>query len=336
MKRPLIIGLIGLVLAIAGAISAWLQLTGEPPPPSPTVALAPPPEVPPGTSAAPAGESPAGRVPSFDVVRINPAGDAVIAGRAAPNAVVTIFDGDRELGRVTADARGEWVFVPKEPLPPGARELNLSAQSPGGETLRSVQVVVLAVPERGKDLAGRPAPEPQPPLVLASPREGIGPSTLIQRPGGRPLAPGALALELVEYDDSGKVSMSGTAPPGATVQVYLDNKPLGQALADASGNWTLTPDLTVAAGDHTLRLDQLAADGRVAARMETAFSRAEPTKDGQVNVVVVQPGNSLWRIARRVYGEGVRYTLIYEANRERIRDPDLIYPGQTFGIPQRR
>jgi nucleoid-associated protein YgaU len=336
VKRPLIIGLIGLVLAIAGAISAWLQLTGEPPPPSPPVALAPPPEPPLGTPAAPATISPASRVPSFDVVRINPAGDAVIAGRAAPNSVVTIFDGDRELGRVTADARGEWVFIPKEPLPPGARELSLSAQSAGGQTLRSEQVVVLAVPERGRDLAGRPASQPQPPLVLSSPREGVGPSTLIQRPGGRPPGPGALALELVEYDDSGRVSLSGTAPPGATVQVYLDNAPLGRAVVDASGNWTLTPDVLVAAGDHTLRIDQLATDGRVVARTETGFTRAEPTKDGLVSVVVVQPGNSLWRIARRIYGEGVRYTMIYEANRERIRDPDLIYPGQTFGIPQHR
>ena len=49
---------------------------------------------------------------------------------------------------------------------------------------------------------------------------------------------------------------------------------------------------------------------------------------------VVQPGNSLWRIARRSYGEGLRYTVIYEANKDHIRDPDLIYPGQVFVIPQ--
>ena len=44
-------------------------------------------------------------------------------------------------------------------------------------------------------------------------------------------------------------------------------------------------------------------------------------------------GNSLWRIARATLGEGIRYTVIYEANRERIRDPNLIYPGQIFSIP---
>ncbi len=49
--------------------------------------------------------------------------------------------------------------------------------------------------------------------------------------------------------------------------------------------------------------------------------------------VVVQPGNSLWRIARRSYGSGWDYTVIYEANREQIRNPDLIYPGQVFALP---
>ena len=48
----------------------------------------------------------------------------------------------------------------------------------------------------------------------------------------------------------------------------------------------------------------------------------------------IERGDSLWRISRRTYGEGERYTLIYDANKEQIRDPDLIYPGQIFVLPQ--
>ena len=66
--------------------------------------------------------------PQFDVVRVNPRGDAVIAGRAEPGAVVTVSDGGRIIGVVTADERGEWVLVPKEPLPPGSRELTVVQQ----------------------------------------------------------------------------------------------------------------------------------------------------------------------------------------------------------------
>jgi nucleoid-associated protein YgaU len=70
-------------------------------------------------------------------------------------------------------------------------------------------------------------------------------------------------------------------------------------------------------------------------RIEVPFERAQPSEilpAGQR--IVVQPGNSLWRIARHNYGEGLRYTLIYEANRGQIRDPDLIYPGQVFVMPK--
>ena len=63
-------------------------------------------------------------------------------------------------------------------------------------------------------------------------------------------------------------------------------------------------------------------------------SRAEPMRDFSGGAfVVVQPGNSLWRIARRTMEDGFAYTIIYEANKEQIRDPDLIYPGQIFEIP---
>ena len=51
------------------------------------------------------------------------------------------------------------------------------------------------------------------------------------------------------------------------------------------------------------------------------------------SVIVVEPGNSLWRIARRTYGQGTRYTVIFEANRKQIENPDLIYPGQVFNLP---
>ena len=49
---------------------------------------------------------------------------------------------------------------------------------------------------------------------------------------------------------------------------------------------------------------------------------------------VVRRGNSLWVIARQLFGEGFRYTAIYSANRDQIRDPNKIYPGQTFKLPK--
>jgi nucleoid-associated protein YgaU len=53
----------------------------------------------------------------------------------------------------------------------------------------------------------------------------------------------------------------------------------------------------------------------------------------EVNTAIVSRGENLWSISRRVYGRGVRYTVIYNANEEQIRNPNLIYPGQVFVLP---
>ena len=56
-------------------------------------------------------------------------------------------------------------------------------------------------------------------------------------------------------------------------------------------------------------------------------------EDAGTSVVVISRGDNLWRIARKIYGHGVRHTMIYQANKKQIRNPDLIYPGQVFTIP---
>jgi nucleoid-associated protein YgaU len=55
-----------------------------------------------------------------------------------------------------------------------------------------------------------------------------------------------------------------------------------------------------------------------------------------VSSKVISRGDSLWRISRVTYGDGSRYALLYRANRDRIRDPNLIYPGQTLVLPAKR
>ena len=52
--------------------------------------------------------------------------------------------------------------------------------------------------------------------------------------------------------------------------------------------------------------------------------------------IIVQKGNSLWRIARKTLGGGVFYTEIYKNNLRKIKNPNLIYPGQVFNIPNKR
>ena len=210
--------------------------------------------------------------------------------------------------------------------------------------------MVLVVPEAHKDIAGRPASGAKA-LALAVPRQGetAEPSKVLEAPPAQaeaaPAAPAQAAagggksllkLSVVDYDEAGHLVLSGEASANASVEVYLDNRPLGRAQADADGHWKLVPEDKIEPGLYTLRLDEIGPTGQVTARIILPFARAKPNELALgTGSVVVQPGNSLWRIARRSYGAGVRYTVIYEANKDQIRDPDLIYPGQVFAVPSK-
>jgi hypothetical protein len=326
MKLPAILSVAGGVVVIAAAV-IWFVLTdrGQPTAPpavvTPPVASAPVPALTPPTPAKPPTS------PSFDVVRVNPDGRAVIAGRAAPGSHVTVMDGDQPVGSVDADPRGEWVLLPDKPLPSGTRQLTLRSVEPGEQPKTGDQSVVLNVPE-AKD--GGPGGT----LAVVVPKDNSG-SVVLQTPqtsGGLARA-GDLVLGSVDYDEHGNLRINGKAPPGAMVQAYLNNKLAGRTQAGADGSWRLVPGETVPPGSYSLRLDRVQQDGKVVSRLEVPFVRTDKGELLTQQVAIV-PGNSLWRIAERIYGEGLRYTVIYEANRAQIKDPDLIYPGQVFLLPK--
>ncbi|MTI10013.1 LysM peptidoglycan-binding domain-containing protein [Curvivirga aplysinae] len=270
-----------------------------------------------------------GEIPAldFDVVRISKEGDTVIAGRAPAGATVIIMDGDTELGRVIADEAGEWVFLPEKPLESGSRELSLRAEMNDGTTTESSNMVILSVPERGV--------ETEKPLAVLVPKDG-GTSKILQKPveeGGVAAKAGGLILDSIDYDESGNVTIAGRGVAGAQIRAYLDNEVLANTDVAENTSWSLQPEKQIDPGIYALRLDQLIGN-KVVSRLEIPFNRAEPITDLSAgNFIIVQPGNSLWRIARRTLGNGFSYTEIYEANAEQIRDPDLIYPGQVFQIP---
>ncbi len=353
--------------------------------------------------------------PSFDVLRVEPNGDAVIAGRAPANSKVSLFDGGTLLGTVTAGPTGNWVFVGEAPLAPGSHPLSLLAVLPDGREVRSDKVALVAIPapvptqvaeaadtaaqsdaaqsdiaqsdaaqadaaqsdtaqsdatqsasgetaepdagsieiaEATDSTATGAAPSaatptsgetaepgaPAEPLVVLLPNDAEGASEVLQGARSVPDAEGIkqdeLSLKAVDYDEAGNAIVSGSAEPGSKVVVYLDNKQVAEVEADAKGDWPARLEGVIEPGVHDLRVDQLDAEGQVVARVQTPFARANLAglvlQDGQV---IVQPGNSLWRIARRVYGQGLRYSVIYQANSGEIADPDLIFPGQIFTIP---
>ena len=315
MQKSVMIGVLGVVIvAVAVGLSIMLGDVETPPPP-PVQATQPDP-----TSQTQAEEI---IPPSFDVVRVNPEGNAVMAGRAHPGSRVEVLDGDNVFGTVATDGHGEWVFVPETLLEPGERRLGLRMHLDGHDPVLSDHVVILVVPERGASSDGA--------LALKVRRDGTGPSEVLQKPGAQDV----FGVDSVDYG-GGNLSISGHAKPGHAVQLYIDNHFIGRTITDAASRWRVTPQTDIAPGTYTLRADMLDERAQVLARRELPFQRAEPADTENLapgSFVVVQPGNSLWRLAQRTYGKGLRFHMIYEANQKLIRDPNLIYPGQVFRLP---
>lgn len=304
LSRPVLLAIFGLIAATAAVILAALLDSGSESGDVDQAGL-------PGMTA-PNPTIPAAQ-PGFDVIRIGEQGNAVLAGRAGPKAEVAVLDGERELGRTNADERGEWVLVPPLPMEAGAHALTIQTRSDADTAPQSSPPVILVVPEK----AGQPA------LAMAPQAEG-GPR-LILGPGGES---GPVSIDLVDMNQDGRLFIGGRAEAGATLHLYLDNAFLGRVQADEQGGWRLSAK---AVPGHALRADQVDGKGKVSSRVEAPLQNPPAVN---LQGVVVEPGASLWTIARRQSGSGQAFTVIYEANKDRIRDPDRIYPGQVFLVPK--
>jgi nucleoid-associated protein YgaU len=478
---------------------------------APADAAAPPADAstPPSSEAPPAATV---QAPSFDLVRVEPDGSIVIAGKAAPNAKVEVVSGSRVIGSTVAGADGDFAIVLTDPLKPGDYQLVLRSTTPDNVVATSPETAVVSIPETpdGQVLAlvekpGAPAelitvPKPEqpktqppaaepPPAAADAPPAAEPPAQGGQDVAAAPAAPEETApapapgeirvtVEAVEIEGR-KIFVAGIADAGRRVRAYANTILLGDAVTSPGGRFLVEAERDLPVGDYIIRVDALGADGvKVIARAAVPFQRepgeniaavappatqppapqpaaegdkpadvavapaAEPPATGKPadaaappasdkpadtaeappepaappsaadqpadtaaapagppavdkpadvaiapqepsppadadqaadgnaapadasappaakapaasdvaeappetlapklqsvdGAVIIRRGDSLWRISRRVYGHGVRYSTIYLANQDQIRDPDMIWPGQVFKVPEK-
>ena len=215
-----------------------------------------------------------------------------------------------------------------------------TAAAPVGEPLG--EAPENSAPEMTEVAAVTPQPDPAPPTedtpvaLLKSDADGV---ELL--PGTAPEVTDRIALDTITYSDEGEVRLAGRAQAQASsVRVYLDNRSVGALEVDPQGRWRGDIE-DIKTGIYTLRVDELDQGGDVISRVETPFKRESPEvlaratadNDGPIKAVTVQEGATLWAIARERYGDPTLYVRVFAANRSSIRDPDLIYPGQVFDLP---
>ena len=260
---------------------------------APGVAV-PPVAVPPVPAAAPTAKTEASP-PRFDIVRVEPKGDTVVAGNAAPNAKVALLASGKVIAEGKADATGQFVLLPP-PLAPGAYDLTLrqtpDAAKPGAAaSVESAQSVAVSVPKNGGQVAVALAEPGRPSKILSAPAPsampGVAPSAM---PGvataAKTAMPQGLGVRSVELENGNGFFASGSAAPGTPVHVYLNDTHLADVVAGADGAWSVTIRKGLAGGHYTVRAD--AGPGTsVAARVEVPFD----VPAGMADAAIVSPGD---------------------------------------------
>lgn len=278
--------------------------------------------------------------PVLDVIRVSPDGMTVIAGSAMPNAEIYLLLDGVDSADATADRAGNFVLLSKLAPSDSPRLLSVEATDETGARVAAAQTLVVApiaapvTVAEATDEAETVTQSTTTPIVLQSDGQEV---SLVQ---GGSTDGAALSIDTVSYSSAGDVQIAGRADSGAALRVYLNNALVAEVTGAEDGTWRADV-ANVAAGAYDLRIDQLAADGTVIARSETSFIREAAAEiadaaggaQNAIRVVTVERGFTLWGIAENMLGSGFDYVQIFNANRDQIRDPDLIYPGQVFTIP---
>jgi nucleoid-associated protein YgaU len=284
-------------------------------------------------------------------VNVDPSGEAVIAGRAAPNAKVELHDGGKTIAEATADAAGQFVIIPPA-LAPGDHSLSLAAGD--DKTQQAISnTVAVSVPAQETKVAAAPPTNPNGPAQSA-----LGMRTLVT-----PSSPSGsrVAIQSVEADAAGGLVAKGSAEPNATVRLYLNQADLAEAKTQSDGRWSLTIQRGMSPGGYVMRADEIGhGDASVVASADTPFdypetaAPASPTAPipastsaeqssapspadpvvASIQTKRVVTGHTLWALSQSYYGDPTRYPAIVEANRAQIHNPNIIFPGQVFVVPK--
>ena len=256
--------------------------------------------------------------PTFDNVIVDEDGQVVISGKASPNSLVKIYNGEELIGEVRANSNGDFVFIPADNFESGNYELKLFSNE-----IESKETVSVYIPEKILNNDS---------LVVLN--DEAGQVKKVLQGTEESLKTKDLSFDSLSYSEDGMLQLSGKARPGSKIEAYIDGNLVGETITENDGFWNMVLNKPVNPGDYIIRFHQL-ENGSIISSIEAPIRQSDLSEvDIGNRTYVVQPGNSLWRISRRYYGKGILYTIIFANNNDQIENPHLIYPGQIFNIPE--
>ena len=260
------------------------------------------------------------KILTFDIVRVTEHGDVVMAGQSEPNKEIELINNDKIVSSFFSDANGEWIWVSDYPLEKGIKKFELKYVN-NKDNLESKSQTVIIFNDKKKI-------RPTVAKILNGPNKKVDILNLEKINDG-------LSLDAVEYLPSGKLILSGRTLPNNKIKFLKAQKEIGSYFSDDDGDWKFNLNFD-SLKDETLTISTQIKNEEILlsfTQTDLNFRLKLNDKYSDQNQIIVEPGNSLWRIARKTMGGGIFYTEIYKNNLKRIKNPDLIYPGQVFNIP---
>ncbi len=280
-----------------------------------------------------------GDIIKLEVIRVRPDGSLVIAGKGLPNSKVEIISGSAVIATTTSDNIGEFVAVPEKQLKSGEYLLAFRQTTKDNKVTIANEAVAINVTGGLNDI----------PIVAIVDSEGQSGARVIQAPGLEENTDKEVKFKDVEnkiepkisilaftYDIKvGQLILSGTANGGVQINGGYSGKETSSTKI-LNDEWSLTIPGKLILGKQKVFAILLGKNGNVLGKNSVnIIGKALQNANGKT-FIIVQKGDALWNIAYNRLGLGKRYMDIVKLNKNKIANPDLIYPKQLFVIPSRK
>ena len=274
----------------------------------------------------------------LEVIRVRPDGSLVIAGKGLPNSKVEIISGSKVIAATTSDKIGDFVAVPEKQLESGEYFLSFRQTTNDKKVIIANKSVAINVTGAKNDI----------PIVAIIDSEGKLGAKVIQAPGlddNKEISkqekniiedqrdPYIAILAITHDTKVGQLVLSGRAHNGVQINAGFTGKETSSTKI-INDEWSLSIPGKLIAGKQKVFAVLLGKDGKVLSENSIIISGKIIQNANGKTFVVVQKGDALWNIAYQRLGVGNRYIDIVKLNKNKIINPDLIYPKQLFIIPK--
>lgn len=276
----------------------------------------------------------------LEVVRVKPDGSLVIAGKGLPNSKIEIISNSEVIAVTNSDNIGDFVAVPEKQLKAGEYFLSFRQITKDNKVIIAEKSIAINVTGNQNDI----------PIVAIVDGQGKLSVKVIQAPGigekevtnkenektNKNLVkePEIKILAITHDTKLGQLVLSGIAYNGVQVNAGFTGKETSSTKIN-NGEWNLSIPGKLIVGKQKVFAVLLGKNGKVLSENSFVISGKSIENANGKTLIIVQKGDALWNIAYQRLGLGNRYIDIVELNKDKIKDPDLIYPQQLFIIPNK-